>query len=146
MLTARQYNCAYCHSLVHICSHCDRGNIYCAGSCAKLARKNALVLANKRYQNTIRGKFMHAKRQREYMQRKRAAIIKMTHHGSNQLPTEVSLEKTKVALEITNNIAVGAMIHCHFCGSLCPTLLRKDFLHTAIIKNRVVMTGYPCGP
>ena len=33
----RLYNCRGCGMQVRICARCDRGNIYCAGQCAKLA-------------------------------------------------------------------------------------------------------------
>lgn len=38
--SARLFQCARCHALTKICSHCDRGNVYC-GDCAIPARKKA---------------------------------------------------------------------------------------------------------
>jgi len=34
----RLYNCERCQVQVRICERCDRGNVYCAGECAKIRR------------------------------------------------------------------------------------------------------------
>ncbi len=122
--TARLYNCARCHQQVTICSHCDRGNIYCGKSCAGLARRMSLRAAGKRYQNTRRGRLKHADRQRHY----RSQRQKVTHQGSadpsvsDPLPTRSEPPEPVVAIE--NN-----SIRCHFCGRLCSDYLRLDYLH-----------------
>jgi len=39
-----------------ICSHCDRGQIYCAQGCAQTARRDAQRAAGRRYQASRRGR------------------------------------------------------------------------------------------
>ena len=40
--SARLFLCAGCRMQVVICSCCDRGQIYCAGDCARRARRHSL--------------------------------------------------------------------------------------------------------
>jgi hypothetical protein len=85
--TARLFNCARCHCQVVICSHCDRGNIYCGRRCAEHARKTSSRSAGKRYQRTYRGRIKHAERQRRY----RALQNIVTHQRSASSPPNDSL-------------------------------------------------------
>ena len=39
--SARLFNCARCRCQVVICSHCDRGNIYCGKRCSQTARRQS---------------------------------------------------------------------------------------------------------
>ena len=39
--SARLFNCARCRCQVVICSHCDRGNIYCGKRCSETARRQS---------------------------------------------------------------------------------------------------------
>ena len=39
--SARVFNCARCHGQVVICSHCDRGNLYCGKRCSQAARRQS---------------------------------------------------------------------------------------------------------
>ena len=123
--TARLYNCARCHSQVTICSHCDRGNIYCGKSCADLARSTSLKAAGKRYQRTRRGRFKHAERQRRY----RSRCKKVTHQGSSEPPTNDPLTARSEA-PLSLDIIEDEGIRCHFCGRLCSAFLRLEYLHT----------------
>jgi len=151
MLTARQFCCALCHQLVQICSCCDHGNIYCSNQCAAIARKNSVRQANKRYQNTRRGKSLHAQRQRRYKQQQHDRLNgqneKMTDHGSENIPALVSLsseqEKTEVINEATN---IVDKTYCHFCGRECANLLRIDFLQTSAVKKTVSNFSWAQGP
>jgi hypothetical protein len=85
----RLYNCARCAQQVQICRRCDRGNRYCAGSCAQLRRRESLRRAGRRYQRSLRGACHHAARQRAWRER---AVNKVTHQGSPALavPATVS--------------------------------------------------------
>jgi len=122
--TARLYNCVRCHHQVTICSHCDRGNIYCSKSCADSARRTSLKAAGRRYQNTRRGRLKHADRQRHYRSRRK----KVTHHSSPEPPASDSLitrsEQPEPVVVIENKV-----IRCDFCGRLCSDYLRLDYLH-----------------
>ena len=66
---ARRFLCARCRAPVLVCSHCDRGQIYCASGCAALARQQFQRDAGSRYQSSRPGRFMHAARMRRWRQR-----------------------------------------------------------------------------
>jgi hypothetical protein len=78
--TYRLYNCQRCGVQVRICSRCDHGNIYCAGKCARIRRRESVRRAGRRYQRTPRGARHHAQRQRVWRERRRQ---KVTHQGCN---------------------------------------------------------------
>ena len=69
--TYRLYQCRPCGVQVQICPRCDHGNIYCAGECSRLARRECMRRAGVRYQRTLLGARRHAERQRRYRQRRR---------------------------------------------------------------------------
>ena len=122
--TARLYHCARCRCQVIICSHCDRGNIYCNKSCADQARRASQNTAGKRYQRTRRGRFKHAARQRRY----RARCQKVTHQGSPLPPPNDPLilrPEAPAAVALIEDEGV----RCHFCGRLCSPFLRLDYRH-----------------
>jgi len=122
--SARLYNCARCHCQVVICSNCDRGNIYCAGGCAEAARRTSQRATGERYQQTYRGRLMHAARQSRY----RAKVEKVTHHGSPESP---SCDPLTTWSDTPASVAIieDEGIHCHFCGCLCSVFLRLEYLH-----------------
>ena len=76
--TARLFLCARCQAQVLVCSHCDRGQIYCAQGCAQTARRDAQRAAGRRYQASRRGRVNHAARAGRY----RARQNNVTHQGS----------------------------------------------------------------
>lgn len=67
----RRFLCAGCGLAVFICTLCDRGQRYCPGSCARVARARSRRAANRRYQHTPRGRLMSAERSRRYRERRR---------------------------------------------------------------------------
>jgi len=161
METARLFNCTACHLLVSICSSCDRGNIYCSISCALTARKKSTRRANQRYQNTHRGKMMHANRQRRYRERQRqckkqmiqqkiqhgyrmlpAAKKIVTDHTSKNLPLSMSLPLVATNLDIPKVVGISTDIICHFCESRCANLLRRGFVRTTAVKKLMLRTGW----
>jgi hypothetical protein len=75
----RLYSCRCCARQVRICRHCDRGNQYCPGECARLRRRESVRRAGGRYQLSHRGACCHAARQRAWRVRQ---VQKVTHHGS----------------------------------------------------------------
>lgn len=77
--TYRLYNCARCAKQVWICCDCDRGNLYCAGECAQIRRRESLCRAGARYQLGHRGACLHAARQSAWRSRQ---TTKVTHQGS----------------------------------------------------------------
>jgi hypothetical protein len=113
--TARLYNCVRCHRQVTICSHCDRGNIYCGKSCADLARSTSLKAAGKRYQRTRRGRFNHAERQRAYRDRH----LKLTDESDDllerinqmvSLPTKNALKRLASYYGVTQRALLESAI------------------------------------
>lgn len=65
----RQFDCARCQDPVRICSHCDRGQRYCARGCAEEARRESVRAAGRRYRTTFRGRQLGAARQAKFRQR-----------------------------------------------------------------------------
>jgi hypothetical protein len=121
----RRFLCARCRTEVLICSHCDRGQRYCAGDCAQLARTQSLKAARQRYQSSLPGRKKHAERQRRY----RAKQQEVTHQGSPP-PTPTDL----LPAIPTSHVEIAAPLphHCHFCGQLQVQLVRHDFLRRRI--------------
>jgi len=139
--TARLYLCARCRRRVTICSHCDRGNIYCGKSCADRARTLSLRAAGKRYQRTRRGRFKHAERQRRY----RSGRKKVTHQGSPEPPPDDPLTaRSQASAPIATAEDEG--IRCGFCGRPCSPFLRSGFLRGATsppASDRKIVQGPP---
>jgi len=46
----RLYNCERCQVQVRICERCDHGNVYCAGECARIRRRESQRRSQARYQ------------------------------------------------------------------------------------------------
>jgi len=127
----RLFNCARCASQVVICSHCDRGQIYCAGDCARAARKESLNQSGQRYQASRSGQLNHAARQARYRERKQ----KVTHQGSSRGARHDSLAqqlkwlfREMPANTIRPNPAITTELTCHFCHQPCSRFVRWVFL------------------
>ena len=127
--SARLFNCARCRCQVVICSHCDRGNLYCGKRCSQAARHRSVRAAGERFQKSRRGRFAHAERQRRYRRRRRQ---KVTHQGSPPgTPDETLPTESRTSAErIESPAAVAADgIRCHLCGRMCSQFVRQRFLH-----------------
>jgi hypothetical protein len=126
--SARLFNCARCRCQVVICSHCDRGNIYCGKRCSQAARRQSRREAGRRYQETRRGRFSHAERQRRYRRRRSA---KVTHQGSPPLPPNETLPAESEPSARRSDFLIadpGEGIRCHLCGRVCSGFVRQWFL------------------
>lgn len=77
---ARRFLCARCRTPVLVCSHCDRGQIYCATGCAAVVRQQSQRDAGRRYQCSRPGRFRHAARTRRW--RERQALLAVPVAGS----------------------------------------------------------------
>ena len=73
----RLFVCAHCRVQVVLCRRCDRGNVYCGQTCARIQRQLSLRAAGARYQRSPAGRFAHALRARRYRDRRN----KVTHQG-----------------------------------------------------------------
>jgi len=126
--SARHYLCARCRCRVVICRHCDRGNAYCTGECAELARRESLRRAGARYRRTPRGQHHNAARQGRFRARKKE---KVTHQGS--LPI-LALVLLGLALNPRERVpepereTTRTAIHCQVCHRECSPFLRNRFL------------------
>jgi len=123
----RLYNCRRCGEQVQVCRGCDRGNIYCAGGCAALRRRESLRRAGRRYQLSFRGACRHAARQRTWRMRR---AHKVTHHGSprSALAATVlapSLQSTR-RVQDGQGSPVGArgLPRCSFCARALSAFAR----------------------
>jgi hypothetical protein len=129
------YHCARCHRQVWICSHCDRGNVYCGVRCSHSARSQSLRRAACKYQSTRGGGLCNAARQRRFRERQRQ---KVTHQGSQSVQLSASLLNRAGK---SKNEAVPArfistpVIYCRFCGCECEAFLRSGFLRHPIITR-----------
>ena len=130
--SARLYNCACCGQQVILCSHCDWGNRYCFDGCSKVARKESLGGAGRRYQNTFQGRINNAKRQAEHRIRQALAelesppaVEKVTHHGSEGDSPSASIEIDEQRGE---GCSFDSLYHCHCCGRVVDPYLRSGYL------------------
>lgn len=136
MQSSRIYNCTHCHTLVAICSCCDRGNIYCGDICAAHSRKVSLHLSNKRYQNTYQGKLNHAAAQKRYVARLKRSVQKMTDHGSQPRCNILILLMLIVAARINVAKQNHMDIYCNFCGCRCSYFARNNFLRSNVPRRQ----------
>ncbi len=134
-LTPRLFLCALCYEQVIICSHCDRGNVYCSFSCSFTARKKSLREAGIRYQHSLKGRLNHALRQRHYRQRLRDCKNKMTHQGSRKTIQDGLLSSVKNKTTKTDNRQTNSPIICCLCHATVSSLLRSRFLRYGAPKK-----------
>ena len=145
----RLYNCVRCAKQVRICRKCDRGNIYCADSCAQISRREAQRRAGRDYQLSPRGACNHGARQARLRARH---ANKVTHQGSPAKPTlgiVASIPPTTQGEEHVGTAAVirvrpvplhahaSFSIHhrvlglcCSFCGAVLAPFARRGPLRS----------------
>ena len=121
----RFYSCVLCHAQVVICTYCDRGQIYCTKNCSKQARLKSCREANARYQQTPKGRRLHAARQKLYRLRQ---IKKVTDHGSKSSAEYGLLEKVKNKTGNTDLRHISALKKCCYCQNHVLPYFRMDFL------------------
>jgi hypothetical protein len=121
----RLYNCARCAAQVRICRSCDHGNVYCAGPCARIRRRECARRAGARYHRSRRGAHRHAARQRAYRARSRDEV---THQGSPSVAARCTLLGTAIlAGKFRDDHAVEAAEpreRCAFCRAPLPPWAR----------------------
>jgi hypothetical protein len=159
--TGRLFLCARCQAQVLVCSHCDRGQRYCANGCANLTRRTRQREAGERYQQSRIGRHKHAARMYQWRKRRAALAKIVTHHSSDVTPADAVLQANEsppaispdsqapspcssiapdsIALCATANtrISMPAPVRrCHWCQSPCPALVRQGFLrHSRWVRN-----------
>ena len=128
----RLYSCGRCGRSVQICRRCDHGQVYCAGQCSALSRRDSLRRASARYQRTRVGATHHAARQQAWRGRQ---THKVTHQGSSTAAYAGSVSVAASPQEPTdahqhpqptpNRLEpLGAAPCCHFCGASLPPRAR----------------------
>jgi hypothetical protein len=124
---ARLFLCRGCRVQVLICSHCDRGHVYCAEACAQKARRQSQREAGRRYQLSRRGRINHAARAGRYRARKN----NVTHQGSAPDQSDDLLREDQavaMAEQSARDSSSRRRWRCHHCGRHCSQLVRHDFL------------------
>jgi hypothetical protein len=153
---ARRFLCALCRAPVLVCSHCDRGQRYCAGPCSAISRRAAQQEAGRRYQSSRAGRFNHAARTQRWRTRQASKTQSVTHQGSQETPLDAVLAAhapaglattaTKQTDQPCTTIApqpcqacvlpLGsttnpAQVQCHWCCTTCAQHVRLGFLRRA---------------
>jgi len=136
-ITCRLFLCARCRKQVLICPRCDRGQIYCADGCAKIARSQSVREAGRRYQQSRKGRFKQAERIRRFRLRKQ----NVTHQGSEPAAENDLLPMNSAKVE--KQMVLPAQTYplnapqCHFCGCSCSEFVRNNFLHRRRVPDFV---------
>ena len=137
---ARFFLCACCRKQVLVCTHCDRGQRYCADGCAPRTRRSLQRAAGRRYQQGRAGRFKHALRMRRWRERRAAQMQEVTHQGSQATPADAVLagaappsssQPTQPCLSTVNAIATTRTVpiwRCHWCCLPCAAHVRLGFL------------------
>jgi hypothetical protein len=97
--SARLFLCARCRDQVLLCSHCDRGQLYCSAACSIAGRRERRRQTARRYQNSQGGRLKHAARSACWRKRRRSLrlagaegdIDKVTHQGCPHALADASL-------------------------------------------------------
>jgi hypothetical protein len=131
----RLYNCARCQLQVRICQRCDHGNVYCAGECADIRRRESLRRAQARYQRSRRGAHRHAERQRRLRARQRQTPQIVTHQGSPSAVTQCIVAVSPLLQSEPADASPNEpdpvrkirppLDRCAFCGAELPAWTRQ---------------------
>jgi len=129
--SCRMFLCARCRGQVIVCRRCDRGQIYCVGSCARDARRDGQREARRRYQASPRGRSLHAERNRRY----RARVGGVTDHGPAPAPDTGCLGGSGAVLAGPNEPSPGGRSPGHYCCHHCGRLT-LNFLRLVALRPR----------
>ena len=131
----RLYNCERCQVQVRICERCDHGNVYCAGECARIRRRESQRRAQARYQRSHGGARRHAARQRRWRERQRQKQTIVTHQGFPVTVTQCIVAVSPVIRSQPIDASPGEpeqrpqirppLERCAFCGAALPDWTRQ---------------------
>ena len=127
--SCRMFLCARCRCQVLVCRRCDRGQIYCIGTCAQEARRDRQREARRRYQATARGRALHAARNRRYRARQ---LHHVTDHGlakQREGPPQAWAVNAASGEPPSRRKSSGDA-HCHHCGCVASAFLRQSALRS----------------
>jgi hypothetical protein len=91
----REFRCARCEERALVCPACDHGQVYCAGDCRAIRRRESVRRAGAKYQGSPVGARKHAARQRQWANNR---AQKVTHHGFHPGPPEVMVPTSAHAI------------------------------------------------
>lgn len=124
-VSSRLFYCALCYTQCVICSPCDYGQIYCSPDCSRSARKKFCNEAEKRYQQTQKGKLNHALRQHRYRERQSKIVTDHTCQTPSECDPDSSTEN-KTGVSFVNQLVKS--IFCCCCEKAVSNWVRHDFL------------------
>lgn len=153
---ARRYHCARCHCPVLICSHCDRGHVYCFDGCREAAYQERCRRNARRYRSSAKGRQNNAQRQQRFRDSNRDSSTPVSDNSSIRIPgvdapdagttgTEKSKKVTHrgsalsgagVVLPVTRN--TGTPMRCNRCQRSCSVYVRLGFLRTRCRRQSTV--------
>jgi len=105
---ARRFVCARCRAPVLVCSHCDRGQIYCAAGCAVAARRQSQRDAGRRYQDSLPGRFHHAARTQRWRVRQAALAMSTSTSAATRVAPSAAQSVTHQGCPLEASDAVLA--------------------------------------
>ncbi len=140
----RYYLCARCRALAFICTSCDRGQVYCPGDCARVARETSQREANRRYARTAGARLKSAARSQRYRDRRfvtdqgslsdssRAVLDPSTTNAV----AELSPNELAPTIKLKTDAGIGTGFQCSFCGCWSKWLRRGP------VRRRSARFGY----
>ena len=138
--SCRMFLCARCRSQVLVCRRCDRGQIYCAGTCAQQVRRHYQREARRRYQASPQGRAMHADRNRRYRARQRSVTDQgpLKEHKSDALS---GVEVHRPMSDRSPSRCSPRNWRCHFCGQEASAFLRPSTLRPSRYRRKTSRGG-----
>ena len=100
----RLAGCPRCQRLFAICSHCDRGHVYCGLLCSQSARRDSLRRARRRHRRSPEGRLDHRDRERGRRRRRYLEARVGDHPSATPSPAvklEAALDPTGISIEET---------------------------------------------
>ena len=155
--SVRRFFCGNCNQEVYICSHCDRGNIYCGKRCSKFQRMKNHRESNRQSRKHYLCKIKAAQRQQRYREklkkqklRNSAIKSKVTDQGTAKIrhrpimTSKSSSQNSKLDNESRARLAqtsqhpisrLKALLskeaityYCSFCKCKCSQIVRYESL------------------
>jgi hypothetical protein len=139
-VSCRLFLCGRCRSQVLVCRDCDRGQIYCFGTCAQDARRENQREARRRYQATPRGRAMHAARSRRYRARGQCVT---DHSPPNEQKADpfLELEVGEALSERSRSRRSPLQWLCHHCRRSASEFVRLSPLRPRRNRRKTGQIG-----
>ena len=140
----RYFLCAGCRALTFICTSCDRGQVYCPGDCARVARKTSRLEANRRYARTAGGRLKSAARSQRYRDRRfvtdqgslsDCSRVVLDPSTTNAVAETSSTELPPI-MKLKPDAGIASGFQCSFCGCWSKWIRRGP------LRRRSARFGY----